>query len=253
MQARLLERLLTAVEDDPRWEWMELSCSVAQGRADALSDLDLGLGYRDGDVPGIDEVTRMLTAVGDVIEVADQPWGAHHRWWVQYVDGGQIDLVVMAADVRPGRAPHSVALLDRDGRLETAFTPRAWSASPEQPRRWLLDGWEALANATKYLHRGSLLEACEQLSIVRERIFQLWAVGEGVAYPSFGLTSLLDSPGAVLPARIESAYPTPVYASVRAVCRAAAELLREAGQHAHPGLDTALRGYLVGRLQALAP
>src|SRR4051812_12495828 len=40
---RLLGGLLSAVEADQRFEWLELGCSVANGRGDELSDLDLGL------------------------------------------------------------------------------------------------------------------------------------------------------------------------------------------------------------------
>jgi hypothetical protein len=71
---------------------------------------------------------------------------ADRRWWVQYADGGQINLVVLPAANRPGRAPHSVALLDRHGRLAQTFTPHSWTAAPDEPRRWLLDGWEALTD-----------------------------------------------------------------------------------------------------------
>jgi hypothetical protein len=38
VQARLLDSLLGAVEADDRWEWLELSCSVASGRGDELSE-----------------------------------------------------------------------------------------------------------------------------------------------------------------------------------------------------------------------
>jgi len=249
VQARLLAKLLAAVEGDAQWEWLELSCSVAEHRGDALSDLDLGLGYRGSEPPSVRGVTDMLTALGAVVEVSEQPWDECHRWWVQYTDGGQIDLVVMQADTRPGRAPGGVALLDRGGRLQQTFTPRAWAAAPEEPRRWLLDGWEALVNTAKYLHRGSLLEACSQIQRARERVFQLWAVGEGVAYPTFGLTSLLDAPHAKLPSRIEASFPTPDFKSVRASALALSDLLFEAGRHADARLDSPLREYVATKLR----
>ena len=79
-------------------------------------------------------------------------------------------------------------------------------AGPDDPRNWLFDGWEALGNVAKYLRRGSVLEALEQVHRARERVFQLWAAGLGVPYPSFGLTSLLDEPSPSLPPGIEDTY-----------------------------------------------
>ena len=43
-QQALLRRLLAAVEADARWQWLQLACSVAEGRGDSWSDLDMGLG-----------------------------------------------------------------------------------------------------------------------------------------------------------------------------------------------------------------
>src|SRR5262245_7361376 len=82
-QARLLEARLPAVERDPRWEWLELGCSVADGRGDDLSDLDVGLGFDDANPPAEQEVTDLLRGLGPVVEVAFQPWDGMRRWWVQ--------------------------------------------------------------------------------------------------------------------------------------------------------------------------
>ncbi|GIH16949.1 hypothetical protein [Rugosimonospora africana] len=251
VQARLLDRLLTAVEADARWEWLELGCSVAEGRGDELSDLDVGLGHIGDDSPPIDDVTNMLRGFGDVVDLSAQPWDGVHRWWVQYADGGQIDLVVLPAAIRSGKAPRSVALLDRRGRLATTFTPRKWAAAPDDPHRWLLDGWEALSNVAKYLRRASLLEGIEQIHRGRTRVLQLWAVGEGVPYPEFGLTSLLDDADAQLPPDIEATYPSPDPAGVLSAALATATLLYRAGHHAQPELDTPLRHFVTTRLQTL--
>jgi len=249
VQARLLDGLLTAVAADPRWEWLELGCSVAHGRGDELSDLDLGLGFTDeAAVAGVDGVLRGL---GPVVDLSAQPYDGMPRWWVQYSDGGQIDLVAMPAARRPGLAPGGVALLDRTGRLAVGFTPSLWRAGPDDPRNWLMDGWEAVSNIVKYVRRGSLLEALDQLHRVRERIFQLWAAGAGVPYPAYGLTSLLDEPVPALPPGIERTYAVPERAAVAAAARAAAELLHRAGEHARAGLDTPLRPYVGDRLAAL--
>ena len=249
VQSRLLDNLLTAVEADPRWEWLELGCSVAEGRGDELSDLDVGLGHAGAAPPPVDDVTGMLRRLGDVVDLSAHPWNGVPRWWVQYADGGQLDLVALPAADRPGRAPNSVALLDRYGRLAETFTPRVWAAAPDEPRHWLLDGWEALSNVAKYLRRGSLFEAIDQVHRARSRVLQLWAVGEGVAYPAFGLTSLLDNPGATLPPGIEASYPVPDPAAILDPAIATADLLRRAGRHARPELDTPLGEYVTARLR----
>jgi len=251
VQARLLHALVAAVRSDPRWEAVELGCSLASGRADARSDVDVGLWHSAARRPDDTEVGAMVRDLGDTVEVSAQPWAGVARWWVQYADGAQLDLVVAAAAERPGRAPGAVMLLDRsDGRFATEFVPTVLRAGPQEPREWLLDGWEALSNVSKYLHRGSLLEAIEQLHRARQHVFQLWAVGERVDYPSFGLTSLLDSESASLPPDVEGTYPTAGPASVAAAAHALAELLRIAGRHADPALDTPLAEYVGAHLAA---
>lgn len=249
VQARLLRGLLEAADADPRWDGLEVGCSLAAGRADAYSDLDVGLWHVDGSRPGDDEITAMLARLGPVVEVSAHLWDGTPRWWVQYADGGQIDLMVLPIADRPGRAPGAVALLDRSGRLAVEFLPRSLHAEPEQPRQWLLDGWEALANVSKYLRRGSLLEAIDQLHRARQRVFQLWAAGENVDYPVFGLTSLLDAVGTSLPPGVEGTYPLAERGSVLAAARALAGLLQVAGRHVEPELATPLAPYVTALLE----
>jgi hypothetical protein len=252
VQAGLLRGLLAALGDDDRWEWLELGCSVAAGRGDALSDLDMGLGFSGTGEPPLDEVEAILRGLGPVVEVYDSPWDGRHRWWVQYADGGQIDIVLVPAADRPGRAPGSVALLDRHGRLAEEFRPQALTVRPDEPRRWLLDGWEALSNVAKYVHRNALYEAIEQIHRARTRALQLWAAGEAVQYPSFGLTSLLDDAGATLPAGIDATYATVDRRAILAAALASADVLARSGEHASAGLDTPLRAYVTDRLTRLA-
>ena len=249
VQARLLSGLIDQIEPRSEWEWLVLSCSVAAGRGDELSDLDLGLGHSGDDAPPVEQVTDVLRRLGDVIDVADQPWDDCHRWWVQYADGGQIDLVVMPATTRSGRAPGEVALLDRAGRLQDTFTPSVFTASPDDPKHWLLDGWEALSNVSKYVRRNSSLEAVEQLARARQRVYQLWAVGERVPYPTFGLTSLLDESAACLPPTIEGTYARPDAAEIVDAALVLAGLLPIAAEHAQPGLGTPLSDYVTIRLR----
>lgn len=249
VQAGLLRRLVTAVEADARWEALDLGCSVAAGRADPDSDLDVALWHAPGAAPDGDVVDSLVRDLGPVVEVSAQPWDGVPRWWVQYADGGQVDLVVLDGAERSGRAPGSVSLVDRSGRGATEFTPTSLRATAEQARAWLLDGWEALSNVAKYLRRGSLLEATDQLHRARQRLFQLWAVGEGVDYPVFGLTSLLDADGGDhLPPGIEATYPSIDTMSVRRAAQALARSLPAAGRHTNPGLDTPLADFVTAKL-----
>ena len=196
----------------------------------------------------------MVRSLGDVVAVSAQPWDGMPRWWVQYSDGAQLDLVVGPAAERPGRAPGAVVLFDRSmGRFDDEFVPSVLRADPEEPRQWLLDGWEALSNVAKYLRRGSLLEAIEQLHRARQRAFQLWCVGERVEYPRFGLTSLLDAESATLPPNVESTYPVVETESVRVAASALAQVLRIAGSHAEGAPDTPLSEYVISRLQQARP
>jgi hypothetical protein len=249
VQARLLHVLVAAARADSRWEALELGCSLASGRADAESDLDVGL-WHGGARPDDAEIEAMVRGLGEVVEVSAQPWGGVPRWWVQYVDGAQLDLVVASAAERPGRAPGAVVLLDRSGRFAGEFVPAVLHARSGEPRQWLLDGWEALSNVGKYLRRGSLLEAVDQLHRARQRVFQLWAAGERVDYPGFGLTSLLDAESATLPPEVNRTYPAIGPASVAAAACALARLLRIAGRHADPALDTPLSDYVTAKLAA---
>lgn len=250
-QGRLLSALVSAVKSDPTWEWLELSCSIARGEGDEESDLDVGLGYVGDDSPDPAWVTAMVESLGPLVDVSVQPWEQWHRWWAQYADGGQLDLVMLPADLRPGRAPQSVVLLDRADRLGSTFTPGSWQASPDSCEGWLFDGWEALSNVAKYLRRGSLHEAFDQLSRARADVFRLWAAGEGIPYPTFGVTSLLDEPGATLPPAIKSTYALPEAAPLLAAALALTDLLPAAAEHAQPGLDTPLRPYVTAKLHGV--
>lgn len=112
VQARLLHALVAAAEADPRWEALELGCSLASGRADGDSDVDVGLWHSATERPSDEEVEVLVRGLGEVIEVSAQPWNGVPRWWAQYADGGQLDLVVLPAAERPGRPPGSLILLD---------------------------------------------------------------------------------------------------------------------------------------------
>ena len=83
-----------------------------------------------------------------------------------------------------------VALYDPDAVIVT----RAHREPPtsSQVREWAFHGWCALADAGKYLRRGSAWEALIQLNNARDQLWRLQAVAEGVPDPQFGVISILD-------------------------------------------------------------
>lgn len=121
-------------------------------------------------------------------------WGdlPHRRFFVQYRDRVQVDLVAIPASRRQGKPAGSVALYDSDGRLAATMVSALESATPGDVHEWTFLAWAALADQDKYLRRGSPWEALERLNQARSHVWGLWAVGQGIPYPSFGLTSVLD-------------------------------------------------------------
>ena len=95
-QARdnLLERITQFLREDPRISAAWLTGSLAQGNADALSDLDLWLAIAD---PGFEEVkanrAEQIKAVGEPLLVLDQPNNAP--------PGGAFMLVMYAGPTFP--------------------------------------------------------------------------------------------------------------------------------------------------------
>ncbi len=248
-QAALLAALLDRLGPDPRWDWLELGCSVPAGRGDELSDLDVGLGYA-GDPPADDEVTGLLYALAPVVDHQLQDWAGNRRWWVYYRDGAQLDLLVVPAQFRRnGRARGSVALLDRSGRLASEVAPRSLRATPAEPREWLLEGWESLSNLVKYVHRGSLLEALDQLHRGRACAYRLFAHAAGVDCPGYGLTSLLDDPRAPLPEGVHGTYAPVDRAAILVAASRLAELLAATGRRA--GVSSPLGPVIAARLTTL--
>jgi hypothetical protein len=246
LHAALLHRLLTALAGQDRVVWVEVGCSIPTERADELSDIDMGLGHL-GDPP-IEMVDEILNGLGAVVDGGWTPWGEAARWWVQYLDGVQVDVVLMPADRRNGRAPGSIALLDLHGHLVEEFTPTIMHASEQDIDGWHLDGWEGLCNVAKYLARGSLHEAADQLHRVRQDCCRLWAVGEGVDYPAFGLTSLLDAPDATLPDGLDESHVGLRSEAIRGAALQLVDTLSASAEHARTGLTSPLRQWTLHRL-----
>jgi hypothetical protein len=208
-QERLLRELVAYARSDARVRFVELCCSVARGVGDELSDLDLGIGIADDAWPdALPDLVGALRTMGETADLLDHQiasWAGvpHRRWFVQYADGSQLDVVAMPASKREGMPAGNVALHDPDGRLATKSAPRPEHASAEQVREWAFEAHIALMNMAKYLRRGSLWEALEQLHEARTMAWRLWAVARDVPFPGFGLTAVLDAPDAGVPSNLE--------------------------------------------------
>jgi hypothetical protein len=263
-QAALLRRLLGEVEADPRWRVLELQCSVARGAGDADSDLDTGIGVDDDAWPAaledLDELlVRGLGPVVDALRHRIAGWGdrPHERWFVQYADGTQLDLVATPVSSLRGRVPDAVVLHDPDGHLARPYRPAVLRATAADVREWTLLGWSALADAAKYLRRRSVWEALDRLNEARALALRLWAVDQGVDYPVFGLTSLLDEPGATLPDGLDATVARADWDELHGAALACADLLDRAAGRARATLGaggaTPMAAYVRRRLAALAP
>lgn len=257
--ATLLRRLVAEAEGQPSFRFIELCCSVARGAGDELSDLDLALGIADEDWPGgLPTVASTLTHIGELVDLLDHriaAWGdrPHRRFFAQYRDGVQVDLVALPASGRPGMPVGSIALYDPDGRLATTLTPSLERVSAEDVREWAFVGWIALANLDKYVRRGSPWEALEQLHDARTYVWRLWAVTRGAPYPAFGLTAVLDqSPPAPL-SGLERTVASLELHDLRRAAIALASLLEQTSLSAAEAvggahLPEAMRSYVSKRL-----
>ena len=230
---RLLRELVALARRDERIRFVELGCSVARGAGDELSDLDLGIGIADGEwadaLPGLADALRGMGNVVDVLEHEMGSWAGvpHRRFFVQFADSGQLDLVAMPASKREGMPPGSVALYDVDGRLAAPISPRQERASSADVREWAFEAHVAMLNMDKYLRRGSLWEALEQLHNARTLVWRLWAVAEEVPYPAFGLTAVLDEEGGGPPSGLDGTVADLTHASLRAAGHALLRVLGE--------------------------
>lgn len=233
--ASILRRLLEALERDARFRALELQCSVARGAGDELSDLDLGIWVADDALDGaLADLPGLLRGVDETVDLLDQEWdGAARRFFVQYASGVQVDAVALPARRAQGRVPEAVVLLDRDGLLAEPYEPPSRATRPGDRREWAFLAWIALADLDKYLRRSSLWEARERLEEARRQLLRLHAAAAGAAYPSFGLTALLDEDVA-LPAAVEGTVAGLDAEDLREAARACAGLLVDVGGAALP-------------------
>ncbi|HEY0933564.1 MAG TPA: hypothetical protein VGD91_07470, partial [Trebonia sp.] len=130
----------------------------------------------------------------------------------------------------------------------------AYAVTGEQVREWAFLGWIALADAGKYLRRGSRWEAHSRLHEARHRIWALWAAAHGALYPWHGLSQVLDEDPGNLPPGIESTVAGLDPADLRRAAIASAAVLAAvsaAAAQRHPAeLPAAMAAYVTGALLA---
>jgi hypothetical protein len=236
--AALLRGLIRYADTDDAVRFVELGCSVARGAGDELSDLDLGIGIADEAWPAaldnLEAALRGLAPVADLLQHEIASWAGrpHRRFFVQYEDLTQIDLVAMPAAIRAGLPPGSVALYDADGRLASPIDPRQQWATAEDVREWTFEAFVALLNMDKYLRRSSAWEALEQLHQARTLVWRLWAVARQVPFATFGLTAVLDADAVGPPPGLEATVARLDVADLRRAGQALLRLLLQVGDAA---------------------
>jgi hypothetical protein len=236
-QRQILTRLVEAARDNPQLRWIEMTGSLARGAGDALSDIDAGLGIADagwdadadaaGAVAATERLLHGFEPVADSFRqrFPGQDGGSCWHLVTLYESGVQLSLVIMPASWRQGLPPLSVALYDADAILARPYLPPSAQASAENAREWACLAWMALGDIAKYAERGSEWEARARLEEARGLLWQLWAIAVGATYPAFGLTSVLDTAGARLPAGITATAPALAAADVLSAAAALADLL----------------------------
>lgn len=262
--AEVISRLAEEVARRDDCRWLEVGCSLGRGAGDELSDIDSAVGYRPAFEP--EEIaalgTELVAAVGPLVDVlvhVPEGWPSDttRRVAAEFQSGVQLDLVLMPAERRPGLPEDTVAVVDKDGRLATAWRPPvADPPTAEQAREWLMLGWWAISDVVKYLRRGSLFEAIERLGEGRRQALRLFAAGRQIPYPSFGLVSLLDFPPFEVPPELAATYCPTDDRAVLAGAQAVAQLLRDASPLLSRALGAEVRtgweGAVSARLTALS-
>jgi predicted nucleotidyltransferase len=219
-QAAALQRLLVAVEADPRVRALAIKGSLARGGADEYSDLDTRVWISDEAFDAaLADLPALARAIGMPLDILFERPGSPFLF-VQFVDGVQLELLATRASEAKGRVAGEVVLLDRDGLLQHRYQPApSWEID-----KWLSWGWMALFDLDKYLRRGSLWEALLKLEQARTLLLRHHAAETGVPDPQFGLMSILHHDGS-LPDRLEETVARLDADDLRRAGYACAELL----------------------------
>jgi hypothetical protein len=284
-QRRVMAGLVDRCEAWPLARSLLVGCSLGRGAADALSDIDAALGVdADRGPAGADRVATAeamvvaaLPDLGPVVDVLRHQTGTADQWarriFAQFGDGTQLDLAVVAqADIeirrRGGGAPDFIPLYQGsappDSLTPNAPAPNApapasggqpggapsaaYAVTGDQVREWAFLGWCALIDAGKYLRRGSLWEAHNQLHEARHHIWALWAAAHGALYPWHGLSQVLDHDPGNLPPGIEATVAgldtTDLYRAARASTEILATVSAAAARRQPAELPTAMAAYV---------
>ncbi|HVB41903.1 MAG TPA: hypothetical protein VNF47_04260 [Streptosporangiaceae bacterium] len=223
-QRRIMGRLVDLCYERPGARVFLVGCSIGRGAADALSDVDCFIGCQldsVGDV--ISAVRAAAPEMGEVVDELVHLYRDMNRIVVQFAGCAQLDLVVGPA--HSGRGPDEVILFDPDGLMRTDRVVSADIVTSEKVREWAFLGWMALADAVKYLRRGSHWEAHARLNETRDWIWALWAAARNARYPVFGLSQVLDRDPGDLPDGIEATVAGLDAAGLSAAAAAAGTIL----------------------------
>jgi hypothetical protein len=259
-QRRLLRGLLSFCEAERTARWLVLGCSVARGAGDYLSDLDMAIGVQADDFAAtVAQVHQAVDSLADLVEsyqhqlpsVPDE----HARIFAQYSDRSQLDLVVFpAAYVRNRPLAGAVALYDPDAVITTR--PYREPPTPAQVREWAFHGWCTLADAGKYLRRGSAWEVLGRLDNARDQLWRLHAVAGGVPDPQFGLTSILDFAPDEIPAGLAATVtdldPARQASAALQIAAGLDEVGRRLPDYCRADLPEAMARYVLGDLRAVS-
>lgn len=199
-QQSLLKALLERVAKDDKYRWLQLSCSLARGAGDELSDIDVTLGMQDDTWPEaikrLKKLAEGLAPVSDMLEhtLIDELGRKCRHLIVIYQDSLQLSVVTMPSSWLPGERPQAVTLYDPDGHFNKPLDqyPSFKTTTPTQARQWAFFAWLNLIDMTKYLDRGSVWEAHLQLERARMNTWNLWAIACKLDYAIYGITQVLD-------------------------------------------------------------
>jgi len=252
-QRRVMTELVDRCEKWPLVKSLVVGCSLGRGAADALSDIDAGMGVDPDQVEAMEEtLVAVLPELGTLVDVLRHPVGPSGQWrriFAQYADGVQLDLAIVADSsiverLGNGGAPDFVVIYRK--------APAAYDVSAAQVREWTFLGWCALIDMDKYLRRGSLWEAHNRLHDARHQIWALWAAVHGAMYPWHGLSQVLDHDPSNLPPDIESTVAGLDLADLLRAARASAAILtavsESAAERYQADLPVEMAGYVTREL-----
>lgn len=249
-QRRIMQRLVELCLATPEARVFLVGCSIGRGAADEFSDVDSFLGTtEDGVEKAVNAVHAALPEMGDLVDTMQHSYKGLTRIVGQF--GGTVQLDLVVAPAITGLAFDEVALYDPDGLMTSSRVKSPDVVAADDIREWAFLAWNALANVVKYLARGSLWEALDQLNYTRDRIWALWAAASGAHYPVYGLTQVLDRDPGDLPEGIETTVagldPDELYIAARA----SAAILAQVSQLAAERHNAELPGPMAAHVTAL--